>query len=83
MERGGGLSFLNESCAANVIRDCVRRQQLQRDQPVKPRIPRLVDDTHAAFAELLEDFVMRKRSAEHSGPRWRLSHVSQQATATT
>ena len=41
------------------------REKFQRDGAVKPDVFSLVDDTHAAFTDLVEDFVMREGFADH------------------
>ena len=34
---------------------------LERDHPLEPQLPRLVDDAHAAPAELAEEFIVGNR----------------------
>ena len=42
------------------------QDHLQRDQALQPAVPRLVDDAHAAAAELFQDVVTRHgNSSEH------------------
>ncbi len=45
-------------------------QELQRDAAAELQILGLVDDAHAAAAELREDAVVRDRLADHGGPRF-------------
>src|SRR5437899_12985789 len=69
VERGNGARLIAETPAGLGGIQQARRQHLERDQPPQPRIPRLVDDAHAALAELFEDLVMRDRSRCHGGPQ--------------
>ena len=48
---------------ARVARDG-GRQNLERDQSVEPRLPRLVDGAHAALADQFEDLELRKERAQ-------------------
>src|SRR5437899_12016708 len=43
----------------------VIRQELQRNKSVQPRVFGLVDNTHAAATELLDDAVVRDGLANH------------------
>ena len=43
------------------------QDHLQGDEPVQPRLPGLVDDAHAAAAELLQDLVIATRGSLGSG----------------
>ena len=42
-------------------------QEFQRDTPAKARVLRLIDDAHAARAQLVRDLVMEKKLAYHRG----------------
>ena len=50
-ESGQGLGIFRE----------VRRQELQRDEALQPRILGFVHDAHSAAAQLLDDAVVRER----------------------
>ncbi len=48
----------------------VRREEFERHGSLEASVFGLVDDTHAAFAELLEDLVVRNHLANHgNSPR--------------
>ena len=68
-QAGHGLGFLAK--ALELLRPRVRPGQdhLQGHEPIEPDLPGLVDDTHAAAAELAEDLVIgdHRRLARH-GP---------------
>ena len=49
------------------IGDPVRRQDLEGDEAVQMGVAGLVDDTHPALAELLEDTVVRDRLPDQQG----------------
>ena len=55
VQGAGGLGFLNEAPLALGIGDLVRGQHLDGDDAVEMRVAGLVDDAHAAFAELRFD----------------------------
>jgi hypothetical protein len=61
---------LNKPAAAIGVVDLVGWEDLDRDQPVEVRVARFVDDAHAAFADALEDLVMRKLASDHG---WAMS----------
>jgi hypothetical protein len=42
-----------------------RRKKLESDMTLEARVHRLVNDTHAAIADFLEDFVMRDSLVDH------------------
>ena len=65
VERGGGLRLAPEALERDRVVEVLRGQELQRDQPVEARVLRLVHDSHAAAAELLEDAVVGDRLADH------------------
>ena len=62
VERGRGARLLLEAAKA-VGRGQRRRQDLERHCAIQPRVMRLVDLAHAAFANLLEHAVGPERSA--------------------
>ena len=57
--------FLNKPAAAIGVVDLVRWEDLDRDHPVEVRVARFVDDAHAAFADALEDLVVRELASDH------------------
>jgi hypothetical protein len=67
VEGGGGLRFLPEALVGVAVSGQLRRQELQRDESIETEILRLVDDTHAAATELLEDSAVRNRPSLESG----------------
>ena len=58
VERGGRARLTLEPVHGLCIGRELRRQEFQRDAPAEPDILGLVDDTHSAPAEKLEDAVM-------------------------
>ena len=48
-----------ETAQANLADVRSGQNHLERDQPLQPAVPRLVDDPHSAAAELFEDVVTR------------------------
>jgi hypothetical protein len=48
----------------------VRFQELQRNGAVEFGVACFIDDTHSAFAEFIENFVMGYRSANYR-PSWK------------
>ena len=71
IERGGGFRFLDEAPASVAIADLVGRKDFDRDEPVEMDVACLVDDTHAAFAKLLEDLEVPERLTDHGRQFWR------------
>jgi hypothetical protein len=65
VQRRGGLRFAHESSAKLKILNRPKRQELERDRPVELGVLGLVDDAHAALAELVEDAVVRDRMTCH------------------
>jgi hypothetical protein len=49
------------------LRQRLRRQDLDGDDPAEPRIAGAIDHTHPPLAELLEDFAVRDGASNH-GP---------------
>ena len=50
-QRRGGARFLAQPRAHPIVAEQMRRQRLQRDRAMQPRVVREVDDAHAAAAE--------------------------------
>ncbi len=75
VERGRRLGLALEAAQGLGILGDVVRQELQGDKTVEARIFRLVDHTHAATAQLLDDAVVRNGLAKH----WRESYVCESA----
>src|SRR6185312_3077706 len=65
IERGDGVGFLLEACDTIRFADEIAREKLQCYNPLQPPVARLVDNAHAAFAELVEDLVMGDDFADH------------------
>ncbi len=65
VERGSGLRLLDEPFRGRGITGRVRGQELEGHRPFQPGVLGLVDDTHAAFAELLGDPVVGDGLADH------------------
>ena len=64
----GRFGLTNEASFRFRVVQQMRRQELQRDGTVQPRIFGLVDGTHAALAQFVEDPVMTDRLADQDGP---------------
>ena len=62
----GGLGFLDKAPLAVAVSDFLCRQHLESNQAVKAPVQGLIDNTHAAFADLLEDFVVRDGAPDHA-----------------
>ena len=67
IERGRGAGFGNEAPPGVLVPHQLRRQELQRDEPAEPQVLGLVDDAHAARANLGEDAIVGDRLADHPG----------------
>ena len=52
-----GRGFLEETPRGRVVSCQVRRQQLDRHMPIQAWVKGLIDDAHAAAAELADDLV--------------------------
>jgi hypothetical protein len=64
VEGGGGAGFLGEAAPALLIAgQRSGRKHLDGHEPAQSEIPGLVNDAHAAFAELGEHGVVAERSA--------------------
>jgi len=48
-----------------VVSYLVRRKKLDGDEAIEVCVARFVDDAHAAFADLLEDFEVGERLTDH------------------
>jgi hypothetical protein len=68
IQRRGRLGFLDEPLLPLGIGDPLRRQDLDGDQAVQVGVPGLIDDPHAALAQLLEDLVVADGLANHGRP---------------
>src|SRR5262249_55120550 len=60
-------SFSPETVDSLTIPDKFRRKKLQRHQTAQPGVFRLVDDTHAAAAQLFKNPKMRNGLTDHRG----------------
>jgi len=69
-ERGRRLGLMEEPRAGRSIARPLRRQELERHYPFELEVLGLVDDAHAALAELLDDPVVRDGLADHACSRW-------------
>ena len=54
-----GFGFLDEAALAFGVGNLSRREDFERDYSLEARVCRFVDDSHAAFAQLFADLVMR------------------------
>ena len=61
----GGFCLALETLAGLFVSQQVRREEFQGDGAVELGVLGLVDDTHAALAELGGDFVVRNGLADH------------------
>jgi len=59
VQRGGGLGFLHEAALALGVSYLVGGQRLDRNDAIQARVAGLPDGSHATFAELVDDLVMR------------------------
>ena len=70
IQRGGRLRFAPETFQRlRVFGDFVG-QEFERDKATEPCVLGLVDDTHPAAAELLDDAVVRDGLADHRIAQW-------------
>ena len=74
-ERGERVRFTGEASGKLRIHHALRREQLQRDEPVERFLPGLVHHAHAAATEAFEDFKLREvrrdlRRIERCGRRF-------------
>ncbi len=64
----GGFSFTPKARGDRVVIQQMGGEKLQSDRALELGVLGLVDDTHAAFAELLGDLVVRDSLADHGSP---------------
>src|SRR5207302_10704640 len=65
VERGGGASFATEAPQGRGVLGDVVGKEFQGYEPAEREVFGLVDDSHAATAELLDDAVVRDGLADH------------------
>ena len=65
VQRGGGFGFALEAAERLRILCDIVGQEFQRDKAVELDVLGLVDDTHPATAELLDNAVVRDGLADH------------------
>src|ERR1700690_2747929 len=70
VQGGSSAGFAAETFQCLWVLRYIVRQELQRDKPAKRDILGLIDYTHPAAAELLDDTVVRDGLADH----WRESY---------
>ena len=66
-EGRGGLGLLDEALLPFGIGDLVWRQDLDGDETVEVGVDGLVDDAHAALADLCGNAIMQKSLADQDG----------------
>ena len=69
VEGGSGPRFALETLQRLRVAGDLRRQELEGHKAAQARVLRLVDDAHAAAAQLLQYLIMRNRSSDHPPPR--------------
>jgi hypothetical protein len=62
---GRGLRFALKAHECLLVTGNLLRQELEGDKAMQPRVFSLVNHTHAAAAQLLNDAVVRDRPADH------------------
>src|SRR5437879_6080928 len=72
VECGGGSGFALESLERRLIARHLFRQEFEGHQPAELCVFGLVDHTHTAASELLEDAVVRDGLANHGHRAWQL-----------
>ena len=60
-----GSGFALEALERRLVVELLRGEELQGNESAEARILRLVHDSHAAAAELLDDAVVRDGLADH------------------
>ena len=65
VEGGGRAGLLDEALPPAGVGHPVRGQEFQGDEAAETGVASLVDDTHPAFAELLDDLVVRHEPTDH------------------
>ena len=58
IERRGGARLVDEPLARRRVAGQLGRQELERDDPVEPRVAGAVDEPHTAAADAVEDLVV-------------------------
>ena len=69
------LGFAQEALGELRVGALLRREDLQRDEPVQLRLARLIDHAHAAAPEAFQDFQLRKVPGDFGRRRRRLDHL--------
>ncbi len=67
VERGRGPGFALEALEGDRILRELHRKEFDGDLPAEPRVLGPVDDTHAAFANFLQQAIVRNSLANHRG----------------
>ena len=67
IQRGGSLRFALKAAEGLCISSYFFRQEFESDKTVETNVLSLVDDTHPAAAEFLNDAVVRDGLADHGG----------------
>ena len=65
VQRGSRLRLPDEATSAFRVRDRSRRKELDGDGAIEPRVNGAIDDAHPAFAELVDDPIVRDCPADH------------------
>ncbi len=65
IQRRGRARLALEALDGDRVCQQPRREELDGDLPAEPRVFGAVDDTHAAFADLVNDPVVRDSLADH------------------
>ena len=65
VEGGSGTGFATETFERLRVMSHVLRHELERDEATKLGVLSLIDDTHPAPAELLDDAVVRDGLSDH------------------
>jgi hypothetical protein len=70
IERGGRAGFLHEAPVPVGVGHLPGRQDLDCHEPIEVGVAGLVDDTHSAFAQRLENLDVEQPPADHGHPSW-------------
>jgi hypothetical protein len=86
IERGSSLCFTLETCERLRVSGYIIWKELERHETVEPAVLGLIDHTHTATAELLDNVVMGDRLADHEaamlgGMRWQVNESQTVADA--
>src|SRR5579862_408355 len=86
VQRGCSLRFAAKACQSLGIARNVLRQELEGNKAMQAGVLGLVDHTHSAAAQFLDDAVMRDRLADHGATpcyagRWGKSTKASELTA--